>query len=567
MSKRILLLLLLVLLPGDALADVPRIEIDTGDKELSIKGWAGEDNSFIANARVTLRGVPQNAAHVKLSILASDLKKTGGNETIGRQQVEPTEISLTPELPTTIQIKIKGVKEHGEYTGTIELLLPGQPRGQADNIIKVTLRAEVRPTLALLTESDRVQANIVHCNIDCWLARFLLPASGQNSYELRFEKPVAAPLAIIDKTLSVRGEQTRFQLADKHLVLTLPTPTASPAEQSPAGQPRQSSTDRRYISVPVTLNYADVPADHYTGTILMSVAGQAASVKVPVDINVRVGPLWPLLFLVGGVLLGKLAKYMQETGNPKADVLVSVNRIEFRLEAAHEDDRAIIAPMIAQARQMINEDQLEQATPLIKSIDARLATLNELREIEGRLAGKEQHPTVQGILVNIRQARERIRQGQDVAVKPHVDAIRTALVELSTTMMSADNLPDLSIVEATERAKTAAASTARAALVAPPPAPPTGWQRIRAWFIWFSGVSDEFRTEATLWILRPLMWTLLILLLIAIGMKSLYVDNPIFGASSFDYFSLVFWGLSADVASRAISNLKLTKAGGSSAAA
>jgi hypothetical protein len=561
------LLPLLLLLPFYASAQEARLEVDPGDKPLVIKGWVGEDNSFVSNIRVTLRGLAQGATPLKLSILPSDLKRTQGNELIGRQLVDtPKEMALTPDLPTTIQVKVTGIKEYGEYKGKIELLLAGQLRESAETI-DFTVVAEVRPSLTLLPEADRVKANLVNC-LGCWLARLLLPASNfQNVYELRFEKPVAAPLTITDKTFAVRGDKTQFQLTENHLSLALPTSSPSPSSlqtgQPPTGVQSQPSTetDKRFITVPVTLNYDALPADHYTGTIYLSVKGQPAAVKVPVDLNVRVDPLWPLLFLIGGIILGKLVKYMQDKGNPKADALVSVNRIEYRLQSAHDDDRAIIAPMVAEARRRINEDQVEQATPLIKSIEARLATLNELREIEGRLVGKEQHPTVQEIIGHINQARERIRLGQDAEVKTLVDTIKTALVGLSTTMMGDNDEPDPNIVDASNHAKTAAAATNRATLIAPPAAPPTLGQRIRNGLVWLTGLSDVVRAEATLWILRPLLWILLILCLIALGMKSLYVDNPIFGASSFDYLSLVFWGLSADVASRKLSGLKITNAG------
>jgi hypothetical protein len=84
---------------------------------------------------------------------------------------------------------------------------------------------------------------------------------------------------------------------------------------------------------------------------------------------------------------------------------------------------------------------------------------------------------------------------------------------------------------------------------------------VRSWLSRLSGVSGEFSTEATLWLARPLMWLVLLLGLVALGLKTLYVDNPVFGASPFtDALGLIFWGLSADVASRTLSSLRLTDA-------
>ena len=53
-----------------------------------------------------------------------------------------------------------------------------------------------------------------------------------------------------------------------------------------------------------------------------------------------------------------------------------------------------------------------------------------------------------------------------------------------------------------------------------------------------------------------MLWLVLVLGLVALGLKSLYIDNPTFGANAADYVSLIFWGMSSDVASRALGSLK-----------
>ena len=79
--------------------------------------------------------------------------------------------------------------------------------------------------------------------------------------------------------------------------------------------------------------------------------------------------------------------------------------------------------------------------------------------------------------------------------------------------------------------------------------------RFRSPFVLISGLSNQFRNEATLFV-RPLLWLALLIGLLAVGLKALYIDNPTFGASPFtDFFGLVFWGLSTDVASRTLSGL------------
>jgi len=269
-----------------------------------------------------------------------------------------------------------------------------------------------------------------------------------------------------------------------------------------------------------------------------------------------------LLFLIAGILLGKLAKYMQEKGSPAADALVSLNRVELRLEEAHADDQAILADQLQEAHRLIKEDQAPAATALTKLIDARLATLNELRSIESRLTGKEDHPTVATILRQIKEVRVLTGQRKDDKVKELVDAIQASLVLLETTMMGADDQPDPKITEASGNADAAATAANRTATMALRKQPAKR-NKLRLLLSKLSGITDDWRAEASLWVLRPLLWIVLLLSLIALGMKSLYIDNPIFGVSSFDYLSLVFWGLSSDVASRTLGGLKIGGQAGS----
>ena len=84
--------------------------------------------------------------------------------------------------------------------------------------------------------------------------------------------------------------------------------------------------------------------------------------------------------------------------------------------------------------------------------------------------------------------------------------------------------------------------------------------RLQNWFVIVSGVSDQIRTEATVWIVRPLVSLTSLIFLSIVGLNSIYIDNgATFGSKPLsDYFSLIFWGLSADVASRKLSNLRDT---------
>ena len=533
-------LLLITLLPLTTRAFDTTLKVEEGDNPLIIKGWIGDDNSFVGNIGVTLEGAPQGTTQIKLNIYKSDLKTANGTEMIGRQSVVITPDQITPDTPSIIQVKANGVTQPGEYEGRIELSIPGQQQ-RASIIVK--LSANVRPSLTLLTESDRLRANLVNCTFDCVLAEILLPGSAfQGNVELGLEKPVNAPLVVGAAGIGVNGEQTRFRIDANTLKL---------------GAPGDPSNANKFVTIPVSIERQQIPADHYTGSIYLPVTGQTNPLKVPVDFNVRSGPFWPLVVLLLSILIGRLFKFMQDKGNAIANALQAINRVEFRLQNVHPDDARIIERMLGAARDLVHQEKATEATAAANAISARLVTLAELRQIQTRLTGKEADPAVAAILENIRQARERIALEQDENAKTLLGQIKDALVALKETPGVTDSdANDLN--EAINRSDSASAAIAPLGTVSR-----TTGGRFRNALVVLSGLSDEFRTEATLFLARPLLWLALLIGLLALGLKTLYVDNAVFGATPFaDFLGLAFWGLSSDVASRTLSGLRITNANG-----
>lgn len=87
---------------------------------------------------------------------------------------------------------------------------------------------------------------------------------------------------------------------------------------------------------------------------------------------------------------------------------------------------------------------------------------------------------------------------------------------------------------------------------------PTLAERLQKFLVMLSGLSEQVRAEATLWFIKPLLSLTLLLTLTAVGLNSLYIENgKTFGARPFtDFLGLILWGLSADVASRSLSQMK-----------
>jgi hypothetical protein len=399
-----------------------------------------------------------------------------------------------------------------------------------------------------LASAESLRLDVVNCGnrLSCGLAALLLPKSAfLDQWEMQFDNPSAAEAKLIQSALVVLGEKTRFQLSSDQL--TLPAnPQRFPAQE--------------IGSLPVTLKRATMAPDHYVGSVYLTLEGAQDRLNIPVDMNVRTGPLWPLVAILAGIILGRLVKYMQERGGPQAAKLAEVNRLEMTLNQAHDEDGAILGPQVAAVRSKVYRYELDTVTEDLKTIEARLETLAQLRDMEHDLSDEAASPDKATALRQIAEAREQVAGGRDPT--DLVAEIKQALEQLKQGLI-AKGLPDAGLQHAlktVEKAETAAGK-AKASLESVGTVS-RGLRWIRNTLFALSGLSEELRAEATLWIVRPLLYFVLLFGLVAVGLSTLYVNTGLtFGAAPFaDYFGLVLWGLSADVAGRTLSNLQGTSA-------
>ena len=267
----------------------------------------------------------------------------------------------------------------------------------------------------------------------------------------------------------------------------------------------------------LTLKRSDIPPDHYTGNIYLTLEDREERLAVPVDLSVRNGPFWPLVALLFGIIVGRLFKYMQERGGPQAEALETVNDMAVRISKADPEDQKILAPMVDAVRQLVYQEKLETIQTQLNAIEERLKVLQKLRAIEASLVGKEQHPKAKEASGKITQAREHIKQKEDEKAKALIEELPKILGEIGSSLMSAGERDiDDKITKAKEQAEEA--TTAMQQVSQAPPPPPVesaGWQNIKKTLVALSGLSDEIRAEATLWLVRPLLYLVLLLGLLA----------------------------------------------------
>jgi hypothetical protein len=264
----------------------------------------------------------------------------------------------------------------------------------------------------------------------------------------------------------------------------------------------------------------------------------------------------PLFVLFFGVILGRLFKYMQERGEPQAKALEEIYRLEADIAGAKLEDpnKQLLADMVNEVRRLVVREQLDTVSTQVQTIRDRLETLVKLQALEDRL--NEQATTfptdVDEYTLKIGKARQYIAQKEDAQAKELLEKISSDLDSLGARAGGDSG------IEAYKRSlEEIVTATNRINQPTKEKTAPSPLAKFQQFLINLSGVSDRVRAEATFWVVRPLLSLILLVGLSAAGISSLYIENgTTFGARPFaDYLGLILWGLSADVASRSLSNL------------
>ncbi len=386
-----------------------------------------------------------------------------------------------------------------------------------------------------IENSDRIHLDLVNCSgwADCLLSRMVLPNSMQvDTYQLWFENGSATPIGVAQTATIARGQLTGYQLTENNLGLK---------------ESNQTLLGNQITRLNLQVNRLQIPPDHYDGKVFFMLKDGNTRLTLPVTLNVRSGPLLPVFALFLGVVLGRLLKYMQARGGPQADKLKLINRLEADLNALHPEDQKLLASMLLSVRQLVFREELTQADAQISLMRARLEVLQKLRRIQERLEA-DATGNLQQFLPQIEQARLFLSAAEDAAAQRELATLQDELSGVRGDATAADLETAVSHVAQRLDAKAAIA-----------PISAKGWRRfhLRKSLIGLAGVSDELRAEATLWVVRPLLSIGLLVGLALIGLNELYIEKgTTLGAKPFsDYWGLILWGLSADVASRSLTSL------------
>lgn len=272
-----------------------KIEVDPEDDPLTITGRAGDDEGLVGDVRLR-----SNVEIDDFVFLPSRLRLEGGSTVLRRRQVEliGPDRRLAPDRFTEFEVKVRGVTIPGRYSGTLVFLAPGAGRSAATEL-KLTVDAHGDPPLAPVAGSDKLLRSLTQCE-RCAVARwFLQDRNFEERVTLRFASGFRAE-SVTDVEVIAEGERSGYQLRKEDLGLA-------------AGAPVKSEAGK-FLTLPLVLDRNGIPADHYAGTLSLKLEGRDVRFEVPIDLKVRAPPWGAMFAILAGLLLGRVARRVQEGG-------------------------------------------------------------------------------------------------------------------------------------------------------------------------------------------------------------------------------------------------------------
>jgi len=405
-------------------------------------------------------------------------------------------------------------------------------------------------------------------NPDAWLAPLLLPGETAQNYTLLINNQEKTTEILINPTLTLVGKTTG----------TVPTLADIKLPCSIKLQPSQTTS----VTIPINSNmlvpdeyigsvqYQIVPPTTSTSSSICSTSSSTSStssdsgyVDIMLDISVRNGPSWPIIVLLLGLFFGWLSRNMATPVALKQLHLIQ-DYIDLRddIENMPSNDTPIIdygpnnSTIIAKLTKYLQDihGKIESSDASIKEDDVS----QEITDLS----------TCITFFADYLPSYKDLNPGDDKKQNLGADAKKILLADNATD--AAAQIQTFKKNYANLRDQTggapAAADQSDLGGMSPQDSPGEKQQSAKP-LLWITSIwiwlqpfltGDKFPVaELRYRVARPVLGGLLLLLLLLIGLETLYVQaGTTFGAAGlYDYLGLVLWGFSSAVASSTFQSL------------
>ncbi len=517
----------------------PLLSTDPGDTPLVIRGTLDKQTtSFGGNVRLTITGGKAET----LRLLPSDMRHSiDAGVVIDRSNVTiPAGIKLDNNHPYDVRVTISNVKQPGKYIGKLKFLLPNQTRGL---IIPLEMNIDASPDVVPVTPDMALQVTRCQNPFDCALAGWLLPESMiRNDWLVQLDNHTPLPVEIVTVVPVMRGDKTGIVLSAREVSLTMP-------DKLPPGQVE---------SVGLNIHRSKLAPDRYKGILRFRFKGSDTPVNVNLVLDVRNGPLLPILIILLGIMLGRLARSME---TPEAKSQLKLYPGYLRLEADAKSVENTDAFEYLEKKLKVFKKSLDTGketedalTRALDNIDAQINFLHSLEDLEKQLKELELDAIAEELGAQFAEAREALlAENRDRAeeIRCQID-VRLQELQKDKTMGEATDFIT-ALLSKFQNSSTHLVADQHSPVPAHPGGSRWGWL---ARLLSSLAGSQSISIEVRFWLIRPLLFLILLAILALLGLQTLYINaGATFGVSGlYDYLGLFLWGLTADVAQRTLQN-------------
>lgn len=298
-----------------------------------------------------------------LSFVINDLvdEESGAVMVSNAITVDPVQVASLSQ-PQMFTVSINSQKE-GHFRGVLELLYDDQPD---DRPLRL-------PLDIVLETTPNVDAGINSKS----LALSITP--GFMSSPLGRARVAAADPSLNNVTLTLLQNGEGAATVENATVLTM---------RGSKGQTLPQSAVRVSTPLPMTLKSQEaktlevvvagrnLPADKYDGILHITVQNQDTPIQIPLTINVKDGPLLPLLLLLIGPILGFGINWWNNGGQARTKLYQDLKRLESYLATAshiQEEQQVNIGHDITKAQdKLIAGDAVTSIEALLQTIRANI---------------------------------------------------------------------------------------------------------------------------------------------------------------------------------------------------
>ncbi|MCB0631392.1 MAG: hypothetical protein R2824_29455 [Saprospiraceae bacterium] len=458
----------------------------------------------------------------------------------GNLDISPDTIQLKKEQSRSVDLILKGINSPGYYRSSIRITPISNPDC---TLMEIPLEVHYYSSKELKVDGSALLE--VKTTAASWI-NFLLPKN------------------ITEDTLlvSVRNESQLPIKLDRYSLLLTGALNRRAMTDSRNLQDSLLPGEAGILRFPLPNRSGMVP-DRYDGDLQLKFTNLREPVILPVKLAARQAPVWPLIFLMLGIILGRMFRSLDAAQDQIA---------LFESLTPHKDDidrlknPGVHAGLMREynsirkaVEKVSNATEAEPVSAQIKTLEQKITHLADLQEVEQSLSRSEQgqNTEIQGLIIRIRKS---ILEGNFAQVKEDREKLRAALNKLAPRSKGI-SLPDGPEINESLRSDTSLQDiiTSIDVLMNTPAEEQSSEQDnnmgviekyLRQLLQFLSGV--DIGVGVKYWFYRPLALAILFIFILLIGFKEIYIDGgDYFGAEGlFNYVELFTWGLASDLFTR-----------------